>query len=73
MPSKKKSTALIGLAALATLGLGGASAFAEQQDDAQELQRLETSKMSLAEAVQAAAAGLPLTVFQSQIPCPSLP
>lgn len=53
MPSKKKST-LIGLAALATLGLGTAAAFAEGHDDKQELQRLESSKMSLAQAVQAA-------------------
>lgn len=36
----------------ATLGLG--TAFAAQQNDGQELQRLESSKMSLAQAVQAA-------------------
>ena len=52
MLSKKKTAPLIGLAALATLGLG--TAFAAQQDDGQELQRLESSKMSLAQAVQAA-------------------
>ena len=52
MPSRKKTTPLIGLAALATLGLG--TAYAAQQDDGQELQRLEASKMSLAQAVQAA-------------------
>jgi len=54
MPSRKKTASLIGLAALATLSLGTATAFAAQQDDAQELQRLESSKMSLAQAVQAA-------------------
>lgn len=54
MPSKKKTASLIGLAALATLSLGNATAFAAQQDDGQELQRLESSKMSLAQAVQAA-------------------
>lgn len=55
MLSKKKTAPLIGLAALAalaTLGLG--TAFAAQQDDSQELQRLESSKISLAQAVQAA-------------------
>lgn len=52
MPSKRKTAPLIGLAALATLGLG--TAVAAQQDDRQELQRLESSKMSLAEAVQTA-------------------
>lgn len=54
MPSKKKSATLIGLAALATLSLAGVSAVAEQRDDAQELQRLESSRMSLAEAIQVA-------------------
>lgn len=54
MPSKKKSASLIGLAALATLGIGSAAAFAEGHDDKQEFQRLESSRMSLAQAVQAA-------------------
>ncbi|MDB5524408.1 MAG: hypothetical protein JWM58_2171 [Rhizobium sp.] len=56
MTSKTKTASLIGLAALATLTLGTATAFAEQHDDRQELQRLESSKMSLAQAVQAAEA-----------------